>query len=263
MSEAAVSSATLKAAIRSKFGGSGYQVFFEVGNDTGSHVRRHADAVSIGIWPSTGHAVHGFEIKISRGDWLREKAAPEKSQPIFRFCHRWSLVVPKGLVKADEIPPGWGLYELAGDRLRESVMPKKMAPEPMSPGFVAALVRRAGEADEALVTEVLRKARAEWNATRDAEIERLVERQLRAAGADRDRATKKLKELEEALGEPLDGYIYDLPQLAAAIKAVRKAGVTASYGGLAGVLSGLDRARDTVAKALLDAGIEPKREQLL
>ena len=33
---------------------------------------RYADAIAMNLWPSRGLAVHGFEIKISRGDWQRE-----------------------------------------------------------------------------------------------------------------------------------------------------------------------------------------------
>src|SRR5688500_11844491 len=51
-----LTSADLKIGLRASKG-AGHQVFFEVGNDTGSKVTRHADAVSIGIWPSTGHQV--------------------------------------------------------------------------------------------------------------------------------------------------------------------------------------------------------------
>jgi hypothetical protein len=49
-----VTSADIKIGLRTSLA-KGYQVFFEVGNDTGTKVTRHADAVAIGIWPSTGY----------------------------------------------------------------------------------------------------------------------------------------------------------------------------------------------------------------
>ena len=34
--------------------------------------RRYADAVAMNLWPSKGLALHGFEIKVSRSDFLTE-----------------------------------------------------------------------------------------------------------------------------------------------------------------------------------------------
>lgn len=255
-------STDLKIAVREKFGGKGHQVFFEVGNDTGARVKRHADAVAIGIWPSTGHAIHGFEIKISRGDWLRELADPGKSQSIFAFCHRWSLVTPHGLVAPDELPPGWGLYSFKDGRLRETVMPKRLEPLPPTPGFMAALVRRAGEQDNALLSEIHRRVREEEIAKRDAEVERRVAEQIARRDHDRTHAAQKLKELEEALGEPLT-QIWDLKELAAAIRVVRRLGVDNAYGGLGGLLVSLDRCRETLADALAASGLQtPKPDEV-
>lgn len=254
---AKASSAEIKLALKNKFGGKGYQIFFEVGDDTGARVTRHADAVSVGIWPSTGHAIHGFEIKISRGDWLRELADPAKSQSIFRFCHRWSLVTPAGLVSADELPPGWGQYTLKDGRLREAVMPKRMNPEPPTAGFMAAVIRRAGDRDNELLAEVYAKVRAEEEAKRKEIIARDVERELRARGETKSKAAAKLAELEEALGEPLDPY--DLKPLARAIIAVRRSGVVDSWSGLVGIVKQLEDAKARIEGALRAAGVEPEQ----
>lgn len=245
----------LKLALRTKFGGKGYQVFFEVGNDTGTRATRHADAVSIGIWPSTGHAIHGFEIKISRGDWLRELADPSKSQEIFRFCHRWSLVTPAGLVAADELPPGWGHYAFKDGRLREAVMPKRMEPQPPTAGFMAALVRCAGGLDESLISEAVGKERRAWEEQRDAEVQRLVERRLREHGADKSRAVEQLTNLEKGLGEPLS-HAWDIETIGQAIKHVRRAGVLGTYAGLNGILRQLRLAETGIAAALAEAGYD-------
>lgn len=55
--------------------------------------------------------VHGFEIKVSRADWLSEhRTQGEKSAPWRSYCNYWWLVVPnKGIVKPEELPAGWGL----------------------------------------------------------------------------------------------------------------------------------------------------------
>lgn len=47
---------------------------------------RYADVVAVNLWSSRGYAIHGFELKVSRSDWLRELKQPEKAEPIFRYC---------------------------------------------------------------------------------------------------------------------------------------------------------------------------------
>lgn len=249
-----VTSAMIKAALRAKFAAPAYQTFFEVGNDTGTKVTRHADAVSIGIWPSSGHVVHGFEIKVSRTDWLKEKADFGKSDPIYRFCHRWSLVVPAGLVKPDELPPTWGMMTYADGKLREAVQPKKLEPQSMTPGFVAALVRRAGGLDEAVVAEAVSRARNAWDVDYEARVKREIENALRSHKAGADEAKKFMAELEEALGERIRPY--QVAELAAAIRTVRKSGISSTYDGLIGVLNTLDNAKRKIASALAASGIE-------
>lgn len=60
--------------------------------------------------------VHGFEIKVSRSDWLREyRTAGTKSAPWRTYCNYFWLVVPDTrIVKPEELPEGWGL--LVGDQ---------------------------------------------------------------------------------------------------------------------------------------------------
>lgn len=106
----------------------------------------------MGIWPSNGHLIHGFEIKVSRGDFLNEMKDPTKAQAVFQFCDRWSLVTPSGLVKADELPAPWGLMTFDGKSLRTVKAAPPLDPVPLTAGFVAAMLRRAGEADEKMIT---------------------------------------------------------------------------------------------------------------
>lgn len=69
--------------------------------------------------------IHGFEVKVSRADWLREKhthdeefPAAWKSYPWGRYCTHWWLVVPhKDIVQPGELPEGWGLL-VGSKRLR-------------------------------------------------------------------------------------------------------------------------------------------------
>lgn len=66
------------------------------------------DLVAVGTWPSTGFVVHGFEIKVSRADWLRELKDPSKSVEGRSKVDHWWLAAPDGILKEDELPDGWG-----------------------------------------------------------------------------------------------------------------------------------------------------------
>lgn len=70
--------------------------------------------------------VHGFEVKVSRADWLTEhKTSGKKSETWRRYCDYWWLVVPNPkIIKPEELPDGWGL--LTGEKqLRAVVKPTR------------------------------------------------------------------------------------------------------------------------------------------
>lgn len=55
-------------------------------------------------------SMHGFEIKVSRADWLSELRQPEKSEYWRRYCNYWWIVASdKTVVKPEELPRGYGL----------------------------------------------------------------------------------------------------------------------------------------------------------
>lgn len=156
--------------LRGRYGGrsgNGYRWVFatHVRDAAGFDASRTADAVALDLWPSKGLELHGFEVKVSRSDWLRELAKPDKHVPVARFCDRWWLVVPdRTIVHSGELPKTWGLIECrepqhvdeivgrpeltemrrahaasAASRVVHSA-PKRFA-EPLSRSFVAALTR--------------------------------------------------------------------------------------------------------------------------
>lgn len=97
----------------------GYVLESEVQIDKGRTIRR-ADAIAIGVWRSVGLLKGvGFEIKVSRSDWLRELDQVEKAEALIRQCREFYLVVsdPK-LIVDGELPDGWGLMVPSGKRLR-------------------------------------------------------------------------------------------------------------------------------------------------
>jgi hypothetical protein len=57
----------------------------------------------------------GFEIKCSRGDFLNEVQSSKKYEHGMRHCDEFYFVVPKGLIRPEELPPEVGLIELYQD----------------------------------------------------------------------------------------------------------------------------------------------------
>ena len=92
----------------------GFLLAFEVSDRAGLDGKRRLDAVAFGFWPGKhGLQLHAFEIKVSRGDLLRELKQPEKAQQAARHCDTFSLVVPEDVpVDPKEIPKEWGLYRV-------------------------------------------------------------------------------------------------------------------------------------------------------
>lgn len=103
---------------------------------------RTADAMAVDLWPSTGNLVHGFEVKVSRSDWLCELRDPTKADAFRRFCDHWWLVVPDASIVRDDLPDGWGLLAVGRDgKLRQRTAAPRLDREPMTPTFTASLLR--------------------------------------------------------------------------------------------------------------------------
>ncbi|WP_370973746.1 hypothetical protein [Amycolatopsis sp. cg9] len=70
---------------------------------------RRIDALVVNLTRSR-QGLDGFEIKVSRSDWLAELDAPEKADPWFAATHRWWIAAPStDVVRPEELPAGWGL----------------------------------------------------------------------------------------------------------------------------------------------------------
>lgn len=109
-----------------KYGENGeYIVLFDCPDTVGMKQERRCDAVALGMWSRTNYNIHGFEIKISRGDWLRELKQPNKSDPFIGKCDYWWLVTGNiAIAKPEEIPEYWGWLNATGSGLRIMRPPK-------------------------------------------------------------------------------------------------------------------------------------------
>lgn len=133
--------------------------------------RRTADAMAFGCWRSVGIAVHGYEIKVARSDWLREIQDPEKAKEFSNRCNYWWIAAPEGIVKPEELPADWGLRIVTKTTDGYSVRVKKGATFREVPNFDVAFVvalaracwRKSPErrADEEALAEAFRKGEIE------------------------------------------------------------------------------------------------------
>lgn len=97
-------------------GGAGEHAFLPmVRNAAGFSANRTFDAIAVNLWPSRGLTIHVFEVKVSRSDWRRELAKPDKAEDACKVADFFWIVAPAGCVQDGELPPGWGLIEVRGD----------------------------------------------------------------------------------------------------------------------------------------------------
>lgn len=106
---------------------------------------RTFDALMVGLWESRGHPIHGFEVKVSKGDWKRELKAPDKADPLVRHVTHWWVAAPAGVVDPATIPDGWGLQVTDGKRLRTVREATRREAQPPTWSMVAAILKRAAE----------------------------------------------------------------------------------------------------------------------
>lgn len=116
------------------------------------HVRRSpawgeriADFMAADTWASGRYAIHGFEVKVSRADWLTELRTPAKAEAFRPFCDYWWLVVSDRDIVRDDLPEGWGLLAAtpSGAQLRRVVEAPWTTAMPMPADLRAALLRAA------------------------------------------------------------------------------------------------------------------------
>jgi hypothetical protein len=68
-------------------------------------------------WKGKNHSIV-VECKISRADFLADSTKPWRRNPeIALGCERY-FAASKGMLKAEEMPPGWGLLEVTGRELK-------------------------------------------------------------------------------------------------------------------------------------------------
>ncbi len=177
--------------------------FAEVADGTGANARRRADAVCMNIWPSKGYAIHGFEVKVSRADFLNEMKDITKAKAVAQYCDYWWLATPVGLVKAEEVPAAWGLMELHKNGLKVKKQAQQ-AENPAAPdrGFMAAMLRKSRDADDAYISSQIEAGEAK----RRAEMQRELEYRHSQAAKQAARNAEWIEAFEGKLGVKFKEY---------------------------------------------------------
>jgi hypothetical protein len=209
-----------------------WALMFQVANGTGASQSRYADALAMNLYPSRGLELHGFEIKVDRRDWQRELANPDKAESIARFCERWWVAAPKEIVKREELPAGWGLIEFDGKTLKQAVAAPLLTAQPLDRPFIAAMLRRSAEIDQAVVKAVVDAKVAELRARDEQHQEEALRQRTRDLQAKIDRVDA----IERQIGMPLVNIDFNNygtgEDIGRAIKMIIATGLPAVHSGL-------------------------------
>ncbi len=90
--------------------GGEWAVFLELRNGTGwVGQTRSIDVFAMNTWPSGKFRRVGYEVKISRSDFLREMKDPDKRAWAMEVCNEFWFAAPSGVIQPGELPDGCGL----------------------------------------------------------------------------------------------------------------------------------------------------------
>lgn len=247
-------SSEIREAMSKKWCAPEYATMWEVAEGTGAAGGRYADAVIMSLWPSRGLELHGVEIKVSRSDWKREAADPRKAEAIGKYCDRWYVHTPKGLVvDLSEVPPAWGLREYDGSRWVTVREAEKTEAAAMTRPFLAAMLRRA----DTLMAKMIQDA---VKAARDAEVKDYAERRAQFRREVEAAADRKLREFnkkaeayrafEAAFGEDLLSSYQDFGAIGRAARILAEASSCGQWTNLETLERRLRGSADAIKEAI-------------
>lgn len=217
----------IRSAMAKRWAAPEWAIMWEVGEGTGARSGRYADAVMMSLWPSRGLELHGVEIKISRSDWKREAADPTKAEAVAKYCDRWWVHTPEGVVDdISDMPPAWGLREWTGKQWRTVKEAEKTDAQPVTRHFLAAMLRRGDE----LMKSMVREASADAYAAAQAERAKLneqfndrVKREVERRAGEAEGLREQIAKFEAAFGCEVNRFNPDMAAIGRAAKAIADA----------------------------------------
>lgn len=128
-------------------GGTGYSGYIRHPHD--SAIDQRIDFFAINTWPSQAGCI-AYEIKVDRGDWLRELKQPRKRLFAERVAHECYFAAPWGIIRPDEVPEGWGLIVVSPVSTKLTIHATRRVIRRWPLRFLLAVARRAGNCQEEL-----------------------------------------------------------------------------------------------------------------
>lgn len=193
-----------------------YGFITQVRSGTGSTNARTADAMAMSLWPSRGLHLMGFEVKMSRSDWLAELKNPDKAEEIAKFCHQWYVVINNpDFIKEGELPINWGLIVPSGNGMKVVKVPlynaKAVPPDYM---MLAGIFRNIAE--QCLPKETLKTVLKQEYERGLSAHDRYEENRRR----DHQALIDAVKQFEEVSGVKITTYLSENKKIAEAVKMV-------------------------------------------
>lgn len=222
----------IKAALRMHYAAPQYAIVEEVRNATGKLRKRRSDAdggpryadmLAMGLWPSLGLELIGFEVKTTRADWLKEISDRKKAVAVQQYCDRWYLVIPhknhEKIVRStqenadpfSELPEHWGMLTVdESGKVREIVPAPKLKAEPVTRAFLASLMRNACTSNPDYLevqSQIITERMANQPMRRSKSANKTIKRQtMQTQAAEIKRLKKVIADMEMSMtmkmGEP-------------------------------------------------------------
>jgi hypothetical protein len=240
-----MNSKDVRALLRSRYCAPEWALNFEVANGTGAGSSRYADAVAMNLWPSRGLKVHGFEIKVSKSDFMNEIRNPAKSSAIQKYCDFWWIVAPKEAVDESLLPPTWGWLRADKDRLVAVKDAPHLEPEPLSRTFMAAMIRRSSDHDAGEIRAIVDKQVADLRKDDEARVRKEIEYKTRDGNA----AVAELAKLKAAIGVRGWGLL-NTDEVVRAVRLIMECDIGGAYGGVKAIRTSLKQSIDRIDKAM-------------
>jgi len=164
---------------------------------------RTADALAMSLWPSRGLELIGFELKVSRSDWLHELKQPEKAEEIYQFCDKWYLIISdESIIQDGELPSTWGLMIAngRGGSIKIKKESPQLTPSPLDKPFLASIMRNL---KENMISQELIKDKIKIEVKKETAY---LENDKKNLEYDISRLKEKIKSFEKISGVNITDY---------------------------------------------------------
>lgn len=183
-----------------------YAFLSQVRNQTGYvGAIRTADALALSLWPSRGNHLIGFELKISRSDWLHELKDPAKAEAIAQYCDMFYLVISDlKVIDIAEVPKTWGILVASNGTVKTLRDAPLLEAKVMDRTFMCGFMRNV---NESIARQYIPRVEVETT------IEERVENGLSARTSSLKHDSERYKTLIENLRKFKEASGLDLERL--------------------------------------------------